>query len=189
MGRELLIQLYSPTVHNDRLLTMPHPEGNYKNRPCQRSPTDGTGSNTYLVCMETVLCFFFFCTHNWKLQSARVYKGGENKVYLQTLLVKNTQAKEYNGPWETVFACKCYESFIVCVLSPLLKMWGSHKGFRDTTCCTDVFGSCLILHGSECPLKVILFFNPCTQTTTSDDWPLMKTSSIIPLTHCQSAQR
>lgn len=27
-------------------------------------------------------------------------------------------------------------------------------------CCTDMSSSCLILHRSECPLKVILFFNP-----------------------------
>lgn len=84
---------------------------------------------------------------------------------------------------------KQYKSFIDCVLLQLLKLWDSHKGMRDTACCTDVLGSCLILHGSECPLKVILFFNPCTQTTTSEHWPLMKTSSIIMLTHCQSARR
>lgn len=47
-----------------------------------------------------------------------------------------------------------------CILPQLLKIWDSHKGLRDTTYSTDVSSSCLILHRSECPLKVILFFNP-----------------------------
>lgn len=117
-----------------------------------------TASNTYLVSLETQ--FKAFIHKHFQFKAATVYKEVKIRCLFPDFISQKFTSKEIQWPQKTVFARKCYESFIDCVLSPLLKMWDSHKGFRDTTCCTDVFSSCLILHGSECPLKVILFFQP-----------------------------
>lgn len=76
--------------------------------------------------------------------------------------------------------CKCYESFRDC-FATAAKIWDSRKIWRDTVCRTNVSSSCLIQLWSKCPLKSC-FSTPCTQTTTSEDRPPMKTSSITLLT-------
>lgn len=114
-------------------------------------------TDIYSVWKHNFKPFFTHTSNSKLLQFIREVKM---RCLFPDFISQKFTSKQMQWPQKTVFARKCYESFIDCVLSPLPKMWDSHKGFSDTTCCTDVSCSCLILHGSECPLKVILFFQP-----------------------------